>query len=223
MRKVMLMVVLFSFCSVSAYAVILGSKHDLTTANLANVPVLSASDVTETCVFCHTPHGASNSGTAPLWNRINDTTPTGTYGDPTGSMEFAPDAADVAATDAILCMSCHDGTVTGNLNNPPATGQPTLTEDWSSSDADLTTTMADDHPIGMSYGDAEGSATETELVASPGLPFFTQTLVAAGNAGVHTDVMWCSSCHDVHGKAGVEMFLQTTNAGSALCTTCHIK
>jgi predicted CXXCH cytochrome family protein len=224
MRKVMLMVKVISFFATSAYAVIAGSKHDLTAGNLANVPVLSASNIDETCVFCHTPHNASSSGTAPLWNRTNDTAPTGTYGNPTGSMVFAPMAADVALTDAVLCLSCHDGSIGNTLTNAPngPAGDitPALTENWAASSADMGADMSNDHPIGMSYGDAQG--TDSELQAAPALPFFAQTLTGA-NAGAKTDVMWCSSCHDVHGQPGVGLFLQVDNTASALCLTCHIK
>lgn len=222
MRNVMIMVVMSFFLSSVAFATISGSKHDLTTTNLANVPVLSASNVDEPCVFCHTPHGAGAAGSAPLWNRDTGTV-TGTYGDPTGSMEFAPVAADVALTDARLCLSCHDGTIGNTLTNPPngASGDITvsLTEDWTGSST-LIGDLSNDHPIGMSYGSAQ--STDTGLNAGPALPFFSQTLTGA-DAGAKSDVMWCSSCHDVHGNGAIELFLQVDNAGSALCTTCHNK
>jgi predicted CXXCH cytochrome family protein len=35
--------------------------------------------------------------------------------------------------------------------------------------------------------------------------------------------MQCSSCHDVHNSAGVLGLLRKSNAGSALCLTCHHK
>ena len=51
-------------------AVIAGGPHDLTTGSaLRNT---NATIAGQTCVFCHTPHGGSN--TIPLWNR---TAPTG--------------------------------------------------------------------------------------------------------------------------------------------------
>ena len=224
MSKVVLMVVVSLFFASSAFATIAGSKHDLTSGNLANVPVLSASNTDQTCVFCHTPHGATASGTAPLWNRAVTAT-SGTYGDPTGSMEFAPVAADVALTDAQLCLGCHDGSIGNTLTNPPNGVVLALTEDWTGSNANLGTDMSNDHPVGMSYGSAQ--STDSELKAAPALPFFSQTLTGP-DAGAKTDVMWCSSCHDVHGKydgvsADYPIFLQGSMTGSALCLTCHTK
>ncbi|WP_157671888.1 cytochrome c3 family protein [Desulfuromonas soudanensis] len=199
-------------------AVIKDTKHDLSSGNVNG----SGSNTDETCVFCHTPHGASASGTAPLWNRTNDTTPTGTYGNPTGTMNAVPLAADVALTDAVLCLSCHDGSIGNTLTNPPnSLGATALAVTATlSAGANLGADMSNDHPIGMSYGDAI-TGGDTELVAAAGgLPLFSQTLSVAG---AKTDVVWCSSCHDVHGKVGVSTFLQVTNAASALCTTCHSK
>ena len=45
---------------------ILNSKHDLGGA--------IAGGTDEVCVFCHTPHGANTSASAPLWNKGVTTT-----------------------------------------------------------------------------------------------------------------------------------------------------
>ncbi len=86
----------------------------------------------EICVFCHTPHGASATGTglkAPLWNRNLDYQATRTYQlyDQVWSFSFEGvlnDAAGQRPTGySRLCLSCHDGTVAlGNLINAPGSG-----------------------------------------------------------------------------------------------------
>src|SRR3990172_1333464 len=86
----------------------------------------------EICVFCHTPHGASATGTwlkAPLWNRDLDYQATRTYQlyDQVWSFSFEGvlnDAAGQRPTGySRLCLSCHDGTVAlGNLINAPGSG-----------------------------------------------------------------------------------------------------
>jgi predicted CXXCH cytochrome family protein len=40
--------------------------------------------------------------------------------------------------------------------------------------------------------------------------------------GVTKNVVSCGSCHNAHGK-GFPNLLVMSNAGSALCLTCHIK
>jgi hypothetical protein len=86
----------------------------------------------EICVFCHTPHGASATGTglkAPLWNRNLDYQAGRTYQlyDQVWSFSFEGvlnDAAGQRPTGySRLCLSCHDGTVAlGNLINAPGSG-----------------------------------------------------------------------------------------------------
>lgn len=120
--------------SFSAYAGVVGSKHDFSRATGYGVSPFAGlyrmyltstgtdkGYVNEVCVFCHTPHNASKSqyygdgtaGSVPgyLWNRV---TPVGAgannnnytlYGSPTLSV------ITVAAPTGIslMCLSCHDG------------------------------------------------------------------------------------------------------------------
>ena len=61
-------------CGSAAYLV----AHAQTTSDVASTPhnlsaegpgAVGATSETQVCVFCHTPHGATNSPGAPLWNR----------------------------------------------------------------------------------------------------------------------------------------------------------
>ncbi len=206
MKKVLVLAAIALMFAAPAIAAVTGTAHDLSSGT-------TSSNTDEICVFCHTPHGASAAGFAPLWNRTS-VNATVVYGNPAGTMDAVPTLASVNASDAVLCLSCHDGaSVAGNLTNPPnALGgaQPTVTATVSAN-ATLGTDLSNDHPVGFVY-DAALVAADGELQAVT-----TQALYGAGS-----DTMWCSSCHDVHDNTN-SPFLISTNAGSALCLTCHIK
>lgn len=216
MKKVLVLVAAALLFTTPAMALIAGGSHDLSSAG--GGPVTSNTD--ETCVFCHTPHGAAAVGFAPLWNRgvVNATD---FYNNPAGSMQAVVSLANTNATDAPLCLSCHDGSsFSGALVNPPnALGGPSPTTVGAmGAFANLDTDLSNDHPIGFDYVAAQGLDAElrTKVVA--------EGVLGAGALSYGAgDDMWCSSCHDVHGVAAVPTFLRVANTASALCTACHIK
>lgn len=229
MKKVLALLVVGALLATPAFAVIRNSKHDLSVSSATATVKAGSGD--ETCVYCHTPHGGATGILAPLWNRTipgggfavgdlyNSATLDQTNSNPTTVLNA------VNNSDAPLCYSCHDGrTLVGGLTNPSnADGQPsggtlaTGTTGFMNLDASGEA-LTNDHPIGMDYGAVQtaepgGFNTETTANSLVGvLPLFTTT-----------GVMWCSSCHDVHDQGGFQPFLNMSNAGSALCTTCHIK
>jgi predicted CXXCH cytochrome family protein len=228
MKKVLVLLLVGALLATPAFAVIRNSKHDLSASSTATVRADSGD---ETCVYCHTPHGGATGILAPLWNRsipgggfvvgdlYNSATLDQTNSNPTTVLDA------VNNSDAPLCMSCHDGgTLEGGLTNPSnADGSPTGAALASGVTGfmnidDSGSGLTNDHPIGMDYGavylaDTAGFNNETVANASvDGLPLYTTT-----------GVMWCSSCHDVHDQGSGQPFLNMDNAGSALCTTCHIK
>lgn len=201
MKRILVLAALATLVSVSSFAAITGTKHDLSNSG----PAKFATDATEICVFCHTPHGATTSTNyVPLWNRTASVAPSGFYNSVT--IQHTVSAAATASTDAYLCLSCHDGTtLLESLNNPPNTGLAD-TPGAISGTANLGTDMTNDHPIGFVYN----AATDNELKVTT-LPMFS-----GGE-------MWCSTCHDVHGGVAGTPFLQVNNAGSNLCKSCHNK
>ena len=230
MKKVVVLATVFALLATPAFAVIRNSKHDLSSSSTATV---KSTNVDESCVFCHTPHGGTTGMLAPLWNRSNVSASTWTaaqlYNSVTLDGASTPTTVlgEVNSSDAPLCYSCHDGSnLGGGLNNPPASAsnaQPTFTapNDVVGTQANLNdggNALTNDHPIGMDYGTVAGNDTAgfngetTANVDVGGLPLY-------GTNGV----MWCSTCHDVHNQGAGQPFLNMTNAGSALCTTCHIK
>lgn len=221
MKKLLVLAAAFALLAGNAWALqsVVKSHHDMT---IYNGQGYNGSN-TEVCVFCHTPHGADTSNVnAPLWNRTGTgNTITKFYNSATLDYQSGKTIAGarINTTDAPLCLTCHDGSaaVRGSLLNPPNSGTVTwgASYTWTSQWANITNDLSDDHPIAMVYGDiytndSVGFNSLAEATAS-GVDFYDTN-----------NVMWCSSCHDVHDDT-YEPFLITNNAGSALCLACHNK
>lgn len=216
MKKSLIMAVLIVLIATSAMAVVKGSKHDMIFSGFA-----TGGGNTEVCAFCHTPHGAQTSLTqAPLWNQLPSANVATLYNSPT--MNFTTTLAQVNATDAKLCLACHDSLV-GMPVNKPNTGTITISlTTLVSANARIGTNLSNDHPIGMNLG-------PTPKTMDPGLRTIAQIKANFGGKtpfrGSQDDtinIMWCSSCHDVHDNTDAP-FLQMNNVGSNLCKACHEK
>ncbi|MCF6283924.1 MAG: cytochrome c3 family protein [Candidatus Hydrogenedentes bacterium] len=186
----------------TASASIAGSAHDFSTKGWNTTG--------EMCVVCHTPHNADNTvANAPLWN--HDVT-TATY-TPYTSLTLDATVGQPAGTTK-LCLSCHDGTIAVDSFGG-ATGTNFLT-----GGKNLSIDLSDDHPISFTY-----DAT----LASADAGLFDPTSVNSGLGGtIDADMLFggkveCSSCHDVHNAFNNNDLLVKSNAGSALCLTCHNK
>lgn len=209
MKKVLFMALALTAFAVPALANIAATKHNLVG------PDVGTND--EICVYCHTPHGADISVTkAPLWNRTNINATTVYAG---LDMEAPLVLANVNATDAPLCLSCHNGGgLNGALKNPPNGKTIDLsTYVWTSAAANLGTDLNNDHPIGFNYATHQTTDGELKLKGT------AEGVLGVGalSYGSGND-MWCSSCHDVH-KNTAPPFLRVSNANSALCLACHTK
>lgn len=212
MKKVLVLVAALSLFAAPAIAAISGTAHDLSGTNTGTN--------TEICVYCHTPHGAATTvANAPLWNRGTTAATTNTYNGLDTEVTNVTLAA-VNATDAPLCLSCHDGaTLLDNLNNPPNTGTIVGLNIATTGNANLGTDMSNDHPIAFSYDTVQAADGEIQPIATANTALGVTTGSAFYGA---TNDMWCSSCHDVHdGSNGA--FLRVNNASSNLCLACHIK
>ncbi len=182
---------------------IVSTLHNLSASGPGEVKAVSESEI---CIFCHTPH--STSPRKPLWNRPD---PGGSYtiyhsstteaspGQPTGS--------------AILCLSCHDGTIAlGNvLNRVTPIGFGTVSV-LSGRASDLTQDLSNDHPISFQY-DATLAATDGELVDPASL---------SGQVQLENGQLQCISCHDPHNNVYGDFLTAPTNF-SQLCLFCHDK
>ena len=113
----------------AAGAGISGSKHDFSVFGTSqfsnNYRVQPGSEpIVEVCVFCHTPHGASQDSAKGLnvllWNRSNSSAITTytPYNFSTPGTHVSPDNPPRGIT--LMCMSCHDGiTAIQTLINAP--------------------------------------------------------------------------------------------------------
>lgn len=226
MKKIFSMAVLIALVAAPAMAAtIVGSKHDMINSGFAT----NAGGATEVCVFCHTPHNAQP-GIVPLWNNtIGAEVQISMYaGAPNRSgagntLNFPTDQTKINATDARVCLACHDSAGVTLPMNAPNVGTLALAGTMGV-DTILTTDMRNDHPIGMDIGSAPevtdaGIKSIAAIKGSFGgvTPFY-------GSTDDSVNIMWCSSCHDVHnGDPNLKPFLRLDNTGSALCKACHKK
>lgn len=208
MKKVLVLAALAALVATSAFATVKGTKHDL--SSLGGQAIQGTSN--EVCVYCHTPHGAAAVGFAPLWNRTVANA-SAFYNNPAGSMNATVSLAGTNASDAPLCLSCHDGSsLTLALNNPPNNGGANPTNNiGGASETNLGSDLSNDHPIGFVWS-----------TVSADLEINSAQAVLPVDFGAGNDSMWCSSCHDVH-RDTVSPFLIINNNASQLCLTCHIK
>jgi len=154
----------------------------------------SFSGTTEICVFCHTPHGADNSASVPLWNRTLAAPSSYTTYDTLGTSTLEGQVAPVGSV-SIACLSCHDGTqaMDAAINDPGMgdenaafnagvwTGAGTLPADEV---VMLGTDLSNDHPIGIQYGG--GGLTE----ATPAGVLNNVDFKATSNKSINNQTVW---------------------------------
>jgi len=213
---------------------ILQTKHNLSTSGTGSIHTTDGT--AEVCVFCHTPHGADTTVSAPLWNRAVNTTGYTMYTSPT--YDATTDTQPTGVSQA--CLSCHDGTIAFDaLRNLPGSGGYTDTPDkngvttWTfvgtankkmpvGAITNLGMDLTNDHPISMDYASAlSPSGTSGTNNHATGFKDPTNDVFANG-VRLYTGKVQCGSCHDPH-RADTPTFLRVSNDGSALCLTCHRK
>lgn len=197
----------------------------------------------QTCVFCHTPHAGSV--TVPLWNRSSVTSTYQVYTSSTMDAT-APTTAAIQSGVSGACLSCHDGSIAIDVLTNLAgvarsasitfTKQATAKGTYSASGTGTSNVLSggspllgsdlrNDHPITVVYENAR-VITPTEFVTQT----ITGSKVSVGTTeplplfgtSTATATVECASCHNPHNN-GRGFFLRKSNAGSAMCLTCHIK
>lgn len=182
---------------------IINSKHNLSASGPGAV---RATGEPQVCIFCHTPHHATN--VYPLWNR--NILPTAYTPYKSNSLNAKPGQPTGASK---LCLSCHDGTVAlGSVvtRSSPITmagGVTTLPPGKSN----LGTNLTDDHPISFKF-DRALMAEDPKLKDPQTLPEHVR-LDASGE-------LQCTTCHDAHNNSKGK-FLVMDNSSSQLCRSCH--
>lgn len=224
MKKVLMLTALVVLFAVPAMAAIKDTKHNLgTTGDFA----YKSSNETQICVFCHTPHNATQN--IPLWNRSNPAGPFATYtSSPTLNISASGKGAIATNSISRFCLSCHDG-VTGLGAGVVNTPNGAITMDASGTvikgKAALGTDLTNDHPINFAIsevaaetGGPDATIDQASDAVAKGARFFKASGTKTG-----TDFVECASCHDVHGTAGFAKFLRRSNDSSGLCLACHLK
>jgi len=207
---------------VSHYAVaapvsdIASTRHNLSVTGSGEVAATTEDQV---CVFCHTPHGASNFPGSPLWNRQLSNQTYTVYTSSSLDAEDIMGQLDQPGGSSKLCLSCHDGTLAIATVNVLG-GQQNVDIALSGTDADgtmppgqgiqtgftrdLGSDLSNDHPISLTY-DSNLANIDKELfdpvtAAHIGLraPGFRPLvpLEATGSGGAPQ--MQCATCHDPH-------------------------
>jgi hypothetical protein len=218
-------------CGVAAKGTpnVAGGLHNLSASGTDPFggPSMYRTDETEICVFCHTPHGGSLTG--PLWNRNNPTTSWTHYTSSTLGTYLAGLSNSRAISDeSLLCMSCHDGSISVNhVINLPNTRTTPIKDAFGDPDTTIglgfivgariggspgnemgTGDLTDDHPISFSYddvlasGDYVGAGAKVgQLRDVPTASTWASEGVRFFNrpmAGLGGNRVECSTCHDPH-------------------------
>ncbi len=183
---------------------VVNTKHNLSVSGTGDI---HATSETRVCIFCHTPHHASD--VTPLWSRPENTTiytlytsstMTAVPGQPTGYSR--------------LCLSCHDGTVALGSLHGAAIPIPLNVPDLSGRASNLGTNLRNDHPISFLYMDA---FSDGELRHISDLKSMYPAIKLENDVNVE-----CTSCHNPHSDP-YGKFLVMDNHNSLLCTACHVK
>jgi len=83
------------------------TPHNLSVSGPGTV---KATSETQVCVFCHTPHGATQ-GVTPLWNRQLSNQTYTPYTSSSLDANAIQGSLDQPGGSSKLCLSCHDGTI----------------------------------------------------------------------------------------------------------------
>jgi hypothetical protein len=111
---------------------IANTRHNLSHSTLGSGSVsqhnAARNNYNEVCVYCHTPHGANQTATAPLWNRTIKVTNYQTYNE-LGTTSLTQDVTDTPGGASLACLSCHDGqTAIDSIINMPGSGMALLSQ-----------------------------------------------------------------------------------------------
>jgi predicted CXXCH cytochrome family protein len=223
MKKILIIMVAILLLAGGVYADnVTNTVHNLSSLATTN-PYYNTTAVDQVCVFCHTPHMASNIG-APLWNRTSINGAAYTMYDNVFSSTIDMTVAGSPLGVSAACLSCHDGTIAfDSLLNEPGSGTDSIAV-WTWAGANdrlnntlspaalLDTDLTNDHPISITYD----TTLDNDFNPANG------TNTAVGAVPLYSGRVECGSCHNPHEDI-IPMFMRQSNAASALCRTCHIK
>jgi hypothetical protein len=188
-----------------------GSPHDFTNNTAVNTSG-------ELCIVCHAPHG-TDATAVPLWNHGTTTQIFSTY---IGYKFPQRGASTITQPDGAskLCLSCHDGVTAKNQFGGRLQGTSGTQQLLGTHASNLGIDLTNDHPVSFVYN--------TALAQLDGALKDPSTATTSLGGTIATDMLdingkvQCPSCHEVHDQT-IYRFGKISNAGSALCLTCHNK
>jgi len=219
--------------SVASAQGVVGSPHDLQP---------ETTNTSETCVFCHTPHGSSTSAAVPLWNKTLPNPAIYTRYSSLNTSTLSGEEAPVGSV-SLACLSCHDGSqAVDTVLNTPGSGMGANFPAGTQIDAGvfgpmtgipvpmLGTDLQDDHPVSIQYGgggllgsDADGTSNPANLG--------DQDFNAPEKATINTNPAWWvdSEVAPNQTREKTDMILYTRTDGPAgatgepmvECGSCH--
>ena len=208
MRGVIL-VLLLSVALAGAFAQVGGDQlgtHDLTPTSAGPVK----GSLSNSCLYCHAPHGAMSSPT-PLWNQQLSIQ---TYNFYTSTTYHQTGVQPGLNSPSKLCLSCHDGTV--------APGQTVIYGKVSMTGSLKTTSV-----FGTDLKSSHPFSLQTPLVDSPNvnvLLFGNQAKTADPAVRLINGTIECTTCHEPHFQnvdKVLPLFLARDSSNSQLCLACH--
>lgn len=171
------------------------------------------------CRECHVVHAAHEQDTGlsakGLWNASHtaDELPVFTL---YSSRSFDSLGIDVGQPDGTsrLCLGCHDGSFG---QTAPLAG---------SVSAPRPVDLARSHPISFTYDSALAARVRGDALRDPAIAPSGLGGTIAADLLDESGKVQCTSCHDVHAKAGASKLLRYEYGGAAdgdryLCRVCH--
>jgi len=234
-----------------AFAGISGSKHDLGSGGSSQLGANMTTD--EICVFCHTPHGSDTTAAVPLWNKSLPGTAYTTYASLGSTTIAGEIMSVGSVSVACLSCHDGTQAMDVMINKPGSGGYNAAGSELVGPDGTHKMTgtpipvigsdLKNDHPVGIQYGGNTHPAGEytgltTASINGKSVWWIEDTvdakrgkdeimLYTRDNGSGDEPFVECASCHDPHNDSTASAtsvaFLRKSNAGSALCLTCHIK
>ncbi|MBI5086086.1 MAG: cytochrome c3 family protein [Acidobacteria bacterium] len=176
---------------------------------------------TNGCKSCHAPHNGSvatgltdqSTGKILLWDRAISQVVYGTYTSPTMKNPVTEIGGTTLPTNtddriySLLCMSCHDATITPSI----AIG---ATKNIGSGDAATSSYgLRNDHPVNMAHNATLQPTLNADTIVTSG----TDALALFGA----NKTVQCASCHEPHNNTNGDFLRIANTNGTALCLKCH--
>jgi predicted CXXCH cytochrome family protein len=180
--------------------------HDLTP--MGPGPVKGS--LSNSCLYCHAPHGAMSNPT-PLWNQQLSIQ---TYNFYTSTTYHQTGVQPALNSPSKLCLSCHDGTIapgqTVVFGQIPMTGNMKTTSVFG-------TDLKSSHPFSLQTPLADSPNVNILLFGNP--PKTADPKVPLINGTIE-----CTTCHEPHFQnidKALPLFLVRDSSNSQLCLACH--